>query len=42
VLLAELGTAVNVAGMGRTMQLMQKFGMLKQPIDISSRVLKLP
>ncbi|HEY1362268.1 MAG TPA: ABC transporter substrate-binding protein [Xanthobacteraceae bacterium] len=42
VLLAELGTAVNVTGMGRTMQLMQKFGMLKQPIDISSRVLKLP
>jgi NitT/TauT family transport system substrate-binding protein len=42
VLLAELGTAVNVAGMARTMELMQKYGMLKKPIDISSRVLKLP
>jgi NitT/TauT family transport system substrate-binding protein len=42
VLLAELGTAVNVAGMARTMELMQKYGMLKHPIDISSRVLKLP
>ncbi len=42
VLLAELGTTVNVAGMARTMELMQKFGMLKQPIDISGRVLKLP
>jgi NitT/TauT family transport system substrate-binding protein len=42
VLLAELGTEVNVAGMARTMELMQKFGMLKAPIDISNRVLKLP
>jgi NitT/TauT family transport system substrate-binding protein len=42
VLLADLGTEVNVAGMARTMELMQKFGMLKKPIDISSRVLKLP
>jgi len=40
VLLPELGTAVNVAGMGRTMELMQKYGMLQKPIDISSRVLK--
>jgi hypothetical protein len=42
VLLPELGTAVNVAGMARTMELMQKYGMLQKPIDISSRVLKLP
>jgi NitT/TauT family transport system substrate-binding protein len=42
VLLPELGTTVNVAGMTRTMELMQKYGMLKQPIDISGRVLKLP
>ena len=41
VLLPEFGTAVNVAGMQRTMELMQKFGMLQKPIDISSRVLKL-
>ena len=38
----DLGTAVNVAGMARTMELMQKYGMLKQPIDITSRVLRLP
>jgi NitT/TauT family transport system substrate-binding protein len=42
VLLPELGTAVNVAGMARTMELMQKYGMLKAPIDISRRVLTLP
>jgi NitT/TauT family transport system substrate-binding protein len=42
VLLPELGTTVNVSGMTRTMELMQKYGMLKQPIDISGRVLKLP
>ena len=42
VLLPELGTAVNVAGMARTMELMQKYGMLQKPIDISRRVLKLP
>ena len=34
--------AVNVAGMARTMELMQKFGLLKAPIDISSRVMKVP
>jgi NitT/TauT family transport system substrate-binding protein len=42
VLLPQLGTAVNVAGMARTMQLMQKFGLLKQPIDISKRVFVMP
>ena len=40
VLLPELGTTVNVAGMSRTVELMQKYGMLQKPIDISSRVLK--
>jgi NitT/TauT family transport system substrate-binding protein len=42
VLLPEFATTVNVAGMTHTMELMQKYGMLKQPIDISNRVLKLP
>src|SRR5262249_6633511 len=42
VLLPQLGTKVNVAGMARTMELMQKYGMLQKPIDISSSVLKLP
>jgi NitT/TauT family transport system substrate-binding protein len=42
VLLPQLGTTVNVAGMGRTMELMQKFGLLKGPIDISSRVMAVP
>jgi NitT/TauT family transport system substrate-binding protein len=42
VLLPRLGTKVNVAGMARTMELMQKYGMLQQPIDISNRVLQLP
>ena len=42
VLLPDLGTAVNVAGVARTMELMQKYGMLKAPIDITRRVLTLP
>jgi NitT/TauT family transport system substrate-binding protein len=42
VLLPELGTAVNVAGMARTMQLAQKYGLIKTPIDIARRVLSLP
>ena len=42
VLLPQLGTAINVAGMARTMELMQKFGLLKAPIDISPRVLAVP
>jgi NitT/TauT family transport system substrate-binding protein len=42
VLLPQLGTSVNVAGMARTMELMQKFGLLKAPIDLSKRVLVLP
>jgi hypothetical protein len=39
VLLPQLGTSVNVAAMAKTMELMQKFGLLKNPIDISKRVL---
>jgi NitT/TauT family transport system substrate-binding protein len=42
VLLPQLGTAINVAGMARTMELMQKFGLLKAAIDISPRVLAVP
>ncbi len=42
VLLPQLGTTVNVAAMARTMELMQKFGLLKEPIDISKRVLAVP
>jgi NitT/TauT family transport system substrate-binding protein len=42
VLLPLLGTSVNVAGMARTMELMLKFGILKAPVDISSRVLAVP
>ena len=42
VLLPQLGTAINVAGMARTMELMQKFGLLKAAIDISPRVLAGP
>jgi hypothetical protein len=42
VLLPQLGTAINVGGMARTMELMQKFGLLKAAIDISPRVLAVP
>jgi ABC-type nitrate/sulfonate/bicarbonate transport system substrate-binding protein len=42
VLLPQLGTAINVAGMARTMELMQRFGLLKAAIDISPRVLAVP
>jgi hypothetical protein len=28
--------------MARTMELMQKFGLLKEPVDISKRVLAVP
>jgi NitT/TauT family transport system substrate-binding protein len=42
VLLPQLGTSVNVAAMAKTMELMQKFGLLKEPIDISKRVLAVP
>ncbi|MBV9239779.1 MAG: ABC transporter substrate-binding protein [Xanthobacteraceae bacterium] len=42
VLLPQLGTSVNIAAMAKTMELMQKFGLLKEPIDISKRVLAVP
>ena len=42
VLLPQLGTTVNIAGTARTMELMQKFGLLKAPVDISSRVMVVP
>jgi NitT/TauT family transport system substrate-binding protein len=42
VLLPQLGTTVNVAAMAKTMELMQKFGLLKEPIDISKRILAVP
>ena len=42
VLLPRFGTAVNVAGMARTMELMQKYGLAKAPTDISRRVLAVP
>lgn len=41
VLLPRFGTAVNVAGMARTMELMRKYGLLKTATDISGRVLML-
>jgi NitT/TauT family transport system substrate-binding protein len=42
VLLPLLGTSINVTGMNRTMELMQKFGLLKAPVDISPRILAVP
>jgi NitT/TauT family transport system substrate-binding protein len=40
--LPRLGTAVNAAEIGRTMDLMIKYGMLKQRIDLSRRILAVP
>ena len=42
VLLPRLGTAVNVAEMARTMELMRKYGLLNAATDVSRRVLMLP
>ena len=42
VLLPRLGTAVNVAEIRRTMELMLKYGLMKQPVDLSGRVLAQP
>jgi NitT/TauT family transport system substrate-binding protein len=39
VLLPRLGTAINLKEMNHTMAMMQKFGLLKQPVDLSKRVL---
>ena len=38
VLLPRLGTQINLAEMNHTMQMMQRYGLLKQPIDVSKRV----
>ncbi len=42
VMLSELGTAVNVDGLKHTMKMMEKYGLLKSPVDVSDRVLKIP
>jgi NitT/TauT family transport system substrate-binding protein len=38
VLLPRLGTAINLKEMNHTMQMMQKYGLLKTPVDLSRRV----
>jgi NitT/TauT family transport system substrate-binding protein len=38
VLLPRLGTAINLKDMSRTIELMQKYGLLKSPVDLSKRV----
>jgi NitT/TauT family transport system substrate-binding protein len=38
VLLPRLGTAINLKEMGHTIGLMQKYGLLKSPVDLSKRV----
>jgi NitT/TauT family transport system substrate-binding protein len=38
VLLPRLGAAINVKEMNHTMQMMQKYGLLKTPVDLSRRV----
>jgi len=38
VLLPRLGTAINLKEMNHTMQMMQKYGLLKTPVDLSKRV----
>ncbi len=40
VLLPLLGTAINLPEMTHTMQLMQKYGLLKTPVDLSKHVFK--
>jgi len=42
VMLPRFGTAVNAAEIGRTMDLMLKYGMLKQKVDLSKRVIAAP
>jgi NitT/TauT family transport system substrate-binding protein len=39
VLLPRLGTAINLKEMKHTMEMMQKYGLLKTPVDLSKRVL---
>jgi NitT/TauT family transport system substrate-binding protein len=38
VLLPRLGTAINLKEMNHTMAMMQKYGLLKTPVDLSKRV----
>jgi NitT/TauT family transport system substrate-binding protein len=38
VLLPRLGTAINLKEMSHTMQMMQKYGLLKEPVDLSKRI----
>jgi NitT/TauT family transport system substrate-binding protein len=38
VLLPRLGTAINLKDMSRTIELMQKYGLLKSTVDLSKRV----
>jgi NitT/TauT family transport system substrate-binding protein len=38
VLLPRLGTAINLKEMTHTIELMQKYGLLKTPVDLSKRV----
>lgn len=38
VLLPRLGTAINLKEMNHTIQMMQKYGLLKTPVDLSKRV----
>lgn len=38
VLLPRLGTAINLKEMNHTMEMMQKYGLLKDPVDLSKRV----
>jgi NitT/TauT family transport system substrate-binding protein len=38
VLLPRLGTAINLKEMNHTMGMMQKYGLLKTPVDLSKRV----
>jgi NitT/TauT family transport system substrate-binding protein len=38
VLLPRLGTAINLKEMSHTMHMMQKYGLLKTPVDLSKRV----
>ncbi len=42
VVLPELGTSVNVEGVQKTMQMMQKYDLLKSPVAVADRVLKNP
>src|SRR5262249_29519525 len=39
VLLPRLGTAINLKQMSHTTELMQKYGLLKTPVDLSKRVM---